>query len=91
MGMSAVGAPSISAAYASVPKEQLPMATTSLNIVQRLGGPTLTTVCATFLGWQLMAVHSPDAVAHAFTMSFALLCCLQALLIVAAARLPLSL
>jgi EmrB/QacA subfamily drug resistance transporter len=91
MGMSAVGAPSISAAYASVRKEQLPMATTSLNIVQRLGGPTLTTVCATFLGWQLIAIHSPDAVANAFTMSFGLLCCLQGLLIVAAARLPLSL
>jgi hypothetical protein len=34
------------------------MATTSLNIVQRLGGPTLTTLCATFLGWRLAAVHS---------------------------------
>jgi hypothetical protein len=31
-GMSAVGIPSISAAYGSVRKEQLPMATTSLNI-----------------------------------------------------------
>jgi hypothetical protein len=37
-GMSAVGIPSISAAYASVRNEELPMATTSLNIVQRLGG-----------------------------------------------------
>ena len=52
MGMSAVGIPSISAAYASVRKEELPKATTSLNIVQRLGGPTLTTVRATFLGWR---------------------------------------
>ena len=43
MGMSAVGIPSISAAYAAVGKEDLPMATTSLNIVHRLGGPTLTT------------------------------------------------
>jgi len=89
-GMSAVGIPSISAAYGSVRKEQLPMATTSLNIVQRLGGPTLTTLCATFLGWQL-AVHSPANVTNSFTLSFALLCSLHALLIVAAMRLPLSL
>ena len=33
VGMSAVGIPSISAAYGSVRKEQLPMVTTSLNIV----------------------------------------------------------
>jgi MFS family permease len=49
VGLSAVGIPSISAAYASVQKRDLPMATTSLNIVQRLGGPTMTTLCATFL------------------------------------------
>src|SRR5580700_2306107 len=73
MGMSAVGIPSISAAYASVRKEELPMATTSLNIVQRLGGPTLTTVCATFLGWRLAVVHS-EGMSSAFTMSFVLLC-----------------
>ena len=90
VGLSAVGVPSISAAYAAVPREQLPMATTSLNIVQRLGGPTLTTLCATFLGWQL-AVHSPTNVTGAFTVSFALLCSLHAVLILAAMRLPLSL
>jgi MFS family permease len=91
VGMSAVGIPSISAAYASVRKEQLPMATTSLNIVQRLGGPILTTLCATFLGWRLAAVDSPAGVPSAITISFALLCSLHALLILAAARLPLSL
>ena len=90
VGLSGVGVPSISAAYAAVPKEQLPMATTSLNIVQRLGGPTLTTLCATFLGWQL-AVHSPANVTSAFTISFALLCCLHGVLIFAAMRFPLRL
>jgi EmrB/QacA subfamily drug resistance transporter len=90
VGIGAVGVPSISAAYASVSKQQLPMATTSLNIVQRLGGPTLTTLCATVLGWQL-AIHSPDGIGNAFTSSFVLLCSLHALLIVAAMRLPLSL
>jgi EmrB/QacA subfamily drug resistance transporter len=90
MGMSAVGIPSISAAYASVRKEELPMATTSLNIVQRLGGPTLTTVCATFLGWRMAFVHSADT-SSAFTTSFALLCGFHLVLILAARRLPLSL
>ena len=90
MGMSAVGIPSISAAYASVRKEELPMATTSLNIVQRLGGPTLTTVCATFLGWRMAVVHSTGT-SSAFTMSFALLCGFHSVLILAARRLPLSL
>jgi EmrB/QacA subfamily drug resistance transporter len=90
MGMSAVGVPSISAAYAAVRKEDLPMATTSLNIVQRLGGPTLTTCCATLLGWRLAAAHSHSSVASAFTISFVLLFCVHALLIFAALRLPRS-
>ena len=90
MGMSAVGVPSISAAYASVRNEELPMATTSLNIVQRLGGPTLTTVCATFLSWRLAVVHS-EGVSSAFTVSFVLLCSLHSMLILATRRLPLAL
>jgi MFS family permease len=91
VGMSAVGVPSISAAYASVRRQELTMATTSLNIVQRLGGPTLTTLCATFLGWRLASVHVPADLAGAFTLSFALLCTFQGLLILAAIRLPVSL
>lgn len=90
MGMSAVGIPSISAAYAAVRNADLPMATTSLNIVQRLGGPTLTTFCATLLGWRLAVAHSQSGVASAFTISFVLLFCLHALLISAALRLPRS-
>jgi len=90
MGMSAVGVPLISAAYAAVGKEDLPMATTSLNIVQHLGGPTLTTLCVTLLGWRLAAAHSHSGVASAFTISFVLLFCLHALLISAALRLPRS-
>jgi len=66
------------------------MATTSLNIVQRLGGPTLTTACATFLGWRLAVLHSPG-VSSAFTMTFVLLCSFHLALILAARRLPLSL
>jgi hypothetical protein len=86
IGQGAVGIPSITAAYASVPKSELPMATTSLNIVQRLGGPTLTTVCATFLAWRMRL--SGGASAKAFVAGFALLCGLQALVLLSALRLP---
>ena len=91
MGLSAVGMPSIASAYASVKREELPMATTALNIIQRLGGPTLTTLCATFLGWRLAAVHVHETVLGPFTAAFLLLCVLHALLFAAAMRLPLSL
>ena len=91
MGMGAIGIPSISAAYASVPKRDLPMATTALNIVQRLGGPTLTTLCATFLAWRLGSadrVHSSSP--GAFEGTFLLLCLLHTLLFAATLRLPFS-
>ena len=90
VGMSAVGPPSISAAYSSVKREELPMATTTLNIVMRIGGPTLTTICAAFLGWRLASAHSLDAVQGAFNAAFILLCIFHGLLIAAAMRLPRS-
>ena len=90
MGLGAIGIPSLTAAYASVKKQDLPMATTSLNIVQRLGGPTLTTVCATFLAWRLRSVQTPGMPSGAFTSAFVLLCALHVLLLVAALRLPVS-
>ena len=64
------------------------MATTALNIVQRLGGPTLTTLCATVLSMRLATVHSQASVSGAFTIGFALLCGFHALLILTAMRLP---
>src|ERR1700733_1839756 len=88
VGLSAVGIPSISAAYASVQRRDLPMATTSLNIVQRLGGPTMTTLCATFLGWRLSAAPSPAVTSGAFAEAFGLLCFLHVLLFLATLRLP---
>jgi MFS family permease len=91
MGLSAVGMPSIASAYSSVKREELPMATTALNIIQRLGGPTLTTLCATFLGWRLAPTHIHDAGLSPFTAAFLLLCALHALLFAAAMRLPLLL
>jgi len=90
VGQSAVGIPSMSAAYASVNRRELPMATTTLNIVQRLGGPTFTTLCATFLGWRLAlqpAAHTPLT---PYAFAFALLCALHAATAIAALRLPRS-
>jgi EmrB/QacA subfamily drug resistance transporter len=86
VGQGAVGIPSITAAYASVPKRELPMATTSLNIVQRLGGPTLTTVCATFLAWRMRLSGGPSA--KAFVAAFGLLCVLQVLALLSSLQLP---
>ncbi len=90
VGMSAVGVPSMAAAYSSVKREDLPMATTTLNIVMRIGGPILTTICATFLGWRLGSAPSHDEMLKAFTAAFVLLCTFQGLLFAAALRLPVS-
>jgi hypothetical protein len=71
MGMIAVGLSAMIAAYTSVSREKLPMATTSLNVVQRLGGPTMTTLCASDLAWQL---GSRPAVLGAYADAFLLFC-----------------
>jgi EmrB/QacA subfamily drug resistance transporter len=90
VGLSCIGVPSLSAAYSSVNREDLPMATTALNIVMRTGGPTLTTVCATFLGWRLGLAQTPAAVQGAFAAAFVLLCMFHVALFAAAMRLPQS-
>jgi EmrB/QacA subfamily drug resistance transporter len=88
VGVSAIGIPSITSGYASVARQDLPMATTAMNIVQRLGGPTLTTLCATFLGWRLSATPATATTSGAFAAAFGLLCALHALLFLATLRLP---
>jgi EmrB/QacA subfamily drug resistance transporter len=88
VGQAAVGVPSISAAYASVSPHDLPMASTSLNIVQRLGGPTLTTLCATFLGWKLDLSALHPTLLNPYASAFLLLAALHALLLAAALQLP---
>lgn len=90
VGQGAVGLPSMTAAYASVCRRDLPMATTSFNIIQRLGGPTLTTLCASFLAWKLGSPVVNQSVSNAFLGAFLLLCSLQALTFMAAVRLPLQ-
>ncbi len=87
-GLSAIGVPSISAAYGSVRRQDLPMATTALNIVQRLGGPTLTTLFATFLAWKLRSAPLHATLFSPFAAAFLLLSAFHALLVVAAFRLP---
>ena len=88
VGVSAIGIPSITSGYASVARQDLPMATTAMNIVQRLGGPTLTTLCATFLAWRLSATPGAAGTSGAFIAAFSLLCALHALLFLATLRLP---
>jgi EmrB/QacA subfamily drug resistance transporter len=87
MGQGAVGLPALSSAYASVEPRNLPMATTTLNIIQRLGGPTLTTLCAVFLDHMLEA-HVGHADPNAWTLAFLLLAALHGLTAVAATGLP---
>jgi hypothetical protein len=66
------------------------MAATALNIAQRLGGPTLTTISATFLAWRLNATSSAATLMSAFMATFGLLCGLHVLLLLVAWRLPVS-
>lgn len=87
LGLGAVGIPSLSVAYASIAPEALPMATTTLNIVQRIGGPTLTTLCAVGLSALLHGVAAAHA-AHAWAGAFALLAALHGLMVMAVAALP---
>jgi EmrB/QacA subfamily drug resistance transporter len=88
MGMSAVGVPSMTAAYATVDKVRLPMATTSINIVQRLGGPTMTTLAATFLAWRLGSGTGGATVSAAYAAAFLLLAALHLCAFMMAMRLP---
>lgn len=88
MGQGAVGLPSLTAAYSSVSRQKMPAATTSLNIVQRLGGPTMTTLCASLLAWKLGSHATGPTVSSAYAWALLLLCALHAFTFVAAMRLP---
>ena len=94
VGLGAINIPSIAAAYASMPKHVLPTATTTINIVQRLGGPIATTTLAIFLHTRGMrASHLFSAIgaqtnAHAFAATFWLLCGMHLMAVAAARCLP---
>jgi EmrB/QacA subfamily drug resistance transporter len=81
-GMGSIGIPSIASAYASVPKPMIPVATTTLNILQRLGGPAATTLLAIFLHSRIGAAPA------AFVATFWVLCAIHTATVFAALRLP---
>ncbi len=83
-GQGAIGIPTVSAAYASVPREQLSFATTAVNIVQRLGGPTATIAVAMTVTYAMKRALG----AEAFTLPFAVLLGIQLLALGCAVRLP---
>ena len=90
-GQGAIGVPAVSAAYVAVPREQLALATTASNIVQRLGGPIGTTIMgmvlsltATDLPVSRFSTNAP----RAFMMAFLVLIGLQVILLSAAGCLP---
>jgi EmrB/QacA subfamily drug resistance transporter len=85
-GLGSINIPSMSSAYADVPKTQLPAATTALNIVQRLGGPIGTTCIALWLHTSLEA-HAAQ-VATAFSSTFIFFTLLHAVAVLAASRIP---
>ncbi len=86
VGLGSLGVPSISSAYAHLPKRRIPIATTAMNIVQRLGGPVGTTFLAICLHLGMNA-HS-EVSAQGFTLSFFALCVIHLLSVGSALRLP---
>jgi hypothetical protein len=82
----ATGIPSISAAYASVPKEKLGLATTAMNIVQRLGGPIATTGLAVVMSASATLHQAPAP--RMYLIPFLTLLGLQLLVLISASRLP---
>lgn len=88
VGMASISIPSVASAYAGIPRAAVPVATTALNIVQRLGGPTITTVIAICLHTAVRR-HETTAATAGFTETFWLLCLLSTLMLLASLRLPL--
>lgn len=93
--MGSISIPSIAAAYSSITKEAIPVATTTINIVQRLGGPAATTALAIFLhartsptshAFGLSRAHES---ARAFSATLWLLCAFHGAAVLFALRLPL--
>ena len=87
MGLSAIGVPSVSAAYAAVARDDLPMASTAINVIQRLGGPALTTVMSAFLAWRSATI--PWGTSHSiYVEAFLLLAAFHMAMVVMALQLP---
>lgn len=85
-GQGAIGIPSVSAAYSAVPRERLGQATTTANIIQRVGGPIGTTLLAIVLA--AAEQHVPAPTARMFIWPFVALIGLQLLVLISTTRLP---
>ena len=75
-GLGATAAPALSAAYKTLPHDDIPNGTASINIVQRLGAPLGTALMAVTLQWFVVAgrdasAPTADAFAHTFAVSAA--------------------
>jgi MFS family permease len=86
IGQGAIGIPSLSAAYSAVPKKDLTMATTTLNILQRLGGPIMTTAATILIDWK--GANGARFFYFPLSAAFIFLTALQSLLVLSAFRLP---
>lgn len=86
IGQGTIGIPSLSAAYSAVPKRDLPMATTTLNILQRLGGPVMTTAATMVIDWK--GANGARFFHFPLSAAFLFLTTLQGLLVLSAFRLP---
>jgi EmrB/QacA subfamily drug resistance transporter len=84
-GGGSITIPSAAAAYASVPRESLGHATTSINICQRFGGPTGSAGLAIFLQFALARAATR---AQAYHWAFFALAAIAAVGLLAASRLP---
>jgi EmrB/QacA subfamily drug resistance transporter len=76
-GLGATAAPAMSAAYKQLSRDEIPNATTAINIVQRLGAPLGTAGMAMTLQWFLAGLSArhatlASAFAHTFAVSAAL-------------------
>jgi EmrB/QacA subfamily drug resistance transporter len=87
IGQGAIGIPSMSAAYSAVSRKDLPMATTTLNILQRLGGPIMTTAVTIVIEWK--ASDGARFFEFPFSAAFLFLLAMQVLLFFSSLRLPL--
>ncbi|QJT79332.1 DHA2 family efflux MFS transporter permease subunit [Kosakonia sp. MUSA4] len=87
MGIGALGLPAITAVYTSIDKKNIPMATTTLNIIQRLGGPSLTTVCAVFLT-KIQLVQEVNPTVNTWAYAFLLLSFFHIVTLITSLALP---
>ncbi|HEY2747396.1 MAG TPA: DHA2 family efflux MFS transporter permease subunit [Polyangia bacterium] len=87
-GLGATSTPALAAAYKHLRRDEIPNATTALNIVQRLGAPIGTaTMAVTLQRFAVGAGKSPALLARAFAHTFTVSAALGALALFAAFRL----